>query len=50
MRSALCDPDRQVAPDSLPTAGQILAALSDDRVGGTAYDEAWPERARRTLW
>ena len=30
--------------------GQILAAQSEDRVGGTAYDEEWPERAQRTLW
>ena len=31
-------------------AGEILAALSNNRVGGAEYDRAWPERARKTLW
>ena len=50
VRSDLWNPDRFVAPDSLPTAGQILANLTDDRVGGEAYDREWPERARKSLW
>jgi uncharacterized protein len=50
VRSELWNPAKHVDPDSLPTAGQILAALSDDRVGGAEYDRAWPERARQTLW
>ena len=39
-----------VAPGDLLTPGEILAALSQDRVGGPDYDAAWPERARATLW
>jgi PPOX class probable FMN-dependent enzyme len=50
VRSALWDPDRRVDPASLPTPGQILAGMSDSRVGGVDYDKAWPERARQTLW
>ena len=50
VRSALWDPARHVAPGDLPTPGEILAALSQDRVGGPDYDAAWPERARATLW
>ena len=50
VRSELWNPARHVDPKSLPTAGQILAALSDDRVGGEQYDRAWPERARNSLW
>jgi uncharacterized protein len=50
VRSALWNPDRHVEPKRLPTPGQILAALSEDRVGGDAYDRDWPERARQTLW
>ncbi len=50
VRADLWNPDKHVAPDSLPTAGQILAELSDNRVGGAAYDMAWPERAKRTMW
>jgi hypothetical protein len=50
VRSALWDPARHVGPGDLPTPGEILAALSQDRVGGPDYDQAWPERARATLW
>lgn len=50
VRSGLWDPARHVDPDSLPSAGEILASLSDDRVGGKAYDDAWNDRANSTLW
>jgi PPOX class probable FMN-dependent enzyme len=49
-RSQLWDPACHVDPRSLPSAGEILAALSDGRVGGSAYDREWPGRARQTLW
>jgi len=50
LRSGLWNPETWVEPMSLPSAGQILAALSDNRVGGAEYDRAWPERARQTMW
>ena len=50
VRSELWNPARHVDPGSLPSAGEILAALSQDRVGGEEYDRAWPERARQTMW
>jgi uncharacterized protein len=50
VRSDLWNPDKRVDPKSLPTPGQILAGMSDSRVGGEDYDRAWPERARQTLW
>ncbi|HEY8615472.1 pyridoxamine 5'-phosphate oxidase family protein [Phenylobacterium sp.] len=50
VRSHLWDPARHVDPASLPTPGAILAGMSGARVGGEAYDKAWPERARATLW
>jgi hypothetical protein len=50
VRSELWNPDKRVDPKTLPTPGQILADMSDDRVGGEQYDREWPERARRTLW
>ena len=50
IRSELWNPDGHVDPASLPSAGQILAAISADRVGGDAYDKAWQQRARETLW
>lgn len=37
-------------PLDLPTPGQILARMTEGRVGGAAYDQAWPERAAKTLW
>jgi uncharacterized protein len=50
VRSDLWNPDRRVDPKSLPTPGQILAEMSESRVGGEDYDRAWPERARQTMW
>ena len=50
VRSDLWNPAKHVDPKSLPSAGQILAALSGDRVGGEEYDRIWPGRAKATLW
>lgn len=50
VRSRLWDPSFHLDPKTLPTPGRILAEMSEDRVGGEAYDAAWPERASRTLW
>jgi uncharacterized protein len=50
VRADLWNPDKKVDPRTLPTAGQILAEMSANRVGGEDYDRAWPERARQTLW
>jgi predicted pyridoxine 5'-phosphate oxidase superfamily flavin-nucleotide-binding protein len=50
VRSGLWDPASHVDPASLPTAGQILAAVTAARLGGDAYDNAWPARAAATLW
>ena len=50
VRSELWNPSKHIDPATLPTPGEILAALSDNRVGGENYDREWPERARKTLW
>lgn len=50
IRSDLWNPQRHVDPKSLPSAGQILSAITSARVGGEAYDTAWPQRAKETLW
>lgn len=50
VRSDLWNPEKRVDPRSLPTPGQILAEMSQDRVGGEEYDRAWPERARQSMW
>lgn len=50
LRSELWNPARHVDPRTLPSAGQILAALSQNRLGGDDFDQAWPQRARQRMW
>jgi PPOX class probable FMN-dependent enzyme len=50
VRSDLWNPARHIDPKSLPSAGQILAALTQERVGGETYDREWPGRAAKTMW
>jgi PPOX class probable FMN-dependent enzyme len=50
VRAELWNPARQVDGKPLPTPGAILAELSEQRVGGEAYDREWPERAKNSLW
>jgi hypothetical protein len=50
IRSELWNPAHHVDPKSLPSAGQILAALSKDTVGGDTYDREWAGRAAKTMW
>jgi len=37
------------APD-LPTAGDILAEVTEGGIDGADYDAAWADRAARTMW
>jgi len=50
VRADLWNPAKHVDAKTLPTAGQILAELSECRVGGEEYDREWPERAKKTMW
>jgi PPOX class probable FMN-dependent enzyme len=50
VRSDLWNPARHIDPKGLPSAGQILASLTRERVGGATYDREWPERAAKTMW
>ena len=50
LRSELWNPQKHVVRGSLPSAGRILAALSDNEVGGDAYDKELPERQRTSLY
>ena len=50
VRSDLWNPAHHVDPGSLPSAGQILAALGYSKVGGETYDREWPGRAAKTMW
>ncbi|HQU68473.1 MAG TPA: pyridoxamine 5'-phosphate oxidase family protein [Albidovulum sp.] len=48
MRAGLWTSGDQSA--GLPTAGGILSELTEGRIDGAAYDEAWPARAAKTMW
>ncbi len=50
VRSDLWNPAKHLSAKDLPSPGQILASMSDNRVGGEEYDRAWPERAQKSLW
>lgn len=50
VRSGIWKAESHVDPKSLPTAGALLAAVTDGAVGGETYDREWPERAAKTLW
>ena len=50
IRSDLWNPDHHSAADHLPSAGQILSALSDGQTDSADYDRQWPERAKASLW
>lgn len=50
VRSNLWSDETRIDPTSLPTPGQVLAALTNGEVGGKPYDDAWWDRAQKTLW
>lgn len=50
VRAELWNPARHIPQGALPTPGEVLAQLSDNRVGGRAYDDEWPARAAASLW
>lgn len=50
VRADLWNPDKRIDPKTLPTPGQILAEMSQNKVGGAEYDRTWPERAAATMW
>ncbi|ATC25567.1 pyridoxamine 5'-phosphate oxidase family protein [Caulobacter vibrioides] len=50
VRSGLWKLESQVDPQTLPTPGAMLAAVTAGEVGGEAYDREWPGRAAKSLW
>lgn len=50
LRSGIWDSKSHVDVSSLPSAGEMLADVSDYTVGGKGYDDEWQERATKTLW
>ncbi|MBX8601276.1 pyridoxamine 5'-phosphate oxidase family protein [Pseudomonas cichorii] len=50
IRAGLWDATRHIERHRLPTAGQILKAVSADEIDGDAYDKALPGRIADTLY
>jgi PPOX class probable FMN-dependent enzyme len=50
VRSHLWDATRHRDPAELPTVGQIMAAITEGRFDGEAYDRGYPERLRQTIY
>lgn len=50
IRSELWNPETFAAKGSIPTPGAVLESLTEARVQGEAYDQAWPARAAASLW
>ncbi len=49
-RSRLWDPEARIERKELPSAGDILQALSKDNFDGDAYDKNYPERLKKTIY
>src|SRR5215211_6737413 len=50
VRSKLWDPAMRVERAKLPTAGKILAEISDGKMGGDEHDRLAPERMKATIY
>lgn len=49
MQAELWNAERQVAPSSLPTPGEMLKSAKAD-FDRDSYDREWPARAAKTMW
>lgn len=50
IRSSLWDVTRHRDPDDLPSMGAIMEAITAGAFDGRAYDAAYPERVRQTIY
>jgi uncharacterized protein len=50
VRSKLWDPATQIDRKSLPTAGTILAGITNGALGGPEHDRTAPERLKATIY
>lgn len=50
VRSRLWSADAQIARSELPSTGEILQALSQGSIDGAAYDQAYPQRLKETIY
>src|SRR5262245_57484590 len=50
VRSRLWSADAQIARSELPSAGEILAEITKGAFDGAAYDKAYPQRLKETIY
>jgi uncharacterized protein len=50
VRSRLWSQDAQVSRSELPSTGEMLEALSNRAIDGAAYDAAYPQRLKETIY
>jgi PPOX class probable FMN-dependent enzyme len=50
IRSELWNPERQLPRSALPSTGQMLAAVTDQRIDAETYDRELPPRLKTTLY
>jgi len=50
IRSELWNPERHIDRKALPSTGQMLAAVTDQRIDGETYDRELPPRLKATLY
>ena len=50
VRSRLWSQEAQIKRTELPSTGEILEALSKGGIDGAAYDEAYPQRLKETIY
>ena len=50
VRSKLWEPTSRIERSALPSTGTMLAALSQGTVDGEAFDRAYPERLKQTIY
>ncbi len=50
VRSRLWHPEARIARAELPSSGEIMAEITDGEVDGAAYDRAYPQRLKDTLY
>ena len=50
IRAQLWNPDKQTPRSALPSTGQMLAAVTHDRINAETYDRELPPRLKATLY
>ncbi len=50
IRSKLWDTETQIDRRDVPSAGQILQAISNKEIDGQAFDASYPDRIKQTLY